>query len=154
MDRDFKDLLSALNAHKVRYLIVGGYAYAQYAEPRATKDLDIFVDSQKENARAIYKALAAFGASMVGIQPEDFENPDLILQIGVAPLRVDLLGKIDGVPFDRAYAKSEMGLVDEEVPVRYISLEDLIVNKLASARPQDLVDADNLKEASATRGQK
>jgi hypothetical protein len=153
MHKDFKDLLSAFNAHKVRYLIVGGYAYARYTEPRTTKDLDLFVCPDPSNAAAVYAALGEVGAYLAGAEIADFARPGTIFQIGVAPFRIDVICDIDGVTFDQAWATSEQALVDEEVPVRYISSENLIANKLAAGRPQDLVDVDKLRHAAETRRQ-
>jgi hypothetical protein len=151
MHKDFKDLLSSFNAHNVRYLIVGGYAYAEYTEPRTTKDLDLFVRPDPENALGTYTALAEFGAYLVGVTAADFANPGTVFQIGVAPFRVDVLNRIDGVTFDQAYETSEPRLVDDEVPVRYISLDNLIANKLAAGRPQDLLDVDKLRLAKKVK---
>ncbi len=96
MHQDFKDLLSAFNAHSVRYVIVGGYAYARYTEPRTTKDLDLFIRPDPENALAAYKALAEFGAYLADATPADLAKPGTIFQIGVAPFRVDVICEIDG----------------------------------------------------------
>jgi predicted nucleotidyltransferase len=151
MDKDFKDLLSGFNAHNVRYLIVGGYAYAEYTEPRTTKDLDLFVRPDPENALGTYKALAEFGAHLAGVTVNDFANPGTVFQIGVAPFRIDVICNIDGLSFDQAYETSVLRVVDGEVPVRYISLENLILNKLAAARPQDLLDVAKLRLAAKTK---
>ncbi len=151
MHKDFKDLLSAFNAHSVRYLIVGGYAYARYTEPRTTKDLDLFLRPDPSNAVAAYEALAEYGAHLADATVADFANPSTIFQIGVAPFRVDLICDIDGVSFDQAWETSEIGLVDEEIPVRYISSEQLIANKLAAGRPQDLLDVTKLQHAAKVR---
>ena len=146
MHKDFKDLLSAFNAHSVRYLIVGGYAYARYTEPRTTKDLDLFIRPDPENALMTYAALAEYGTNLADAEVEDFASADTVFQIGVAPFRIDLLFHINGMSFDQAWETSEAALVDDEVPVRYISCENLIANKLA-ARPQDLVDVAKLRDA-------
>jgi Nucleotidyl transferase of unknown function (DUF2204) len=151
MHKDFKDLLSAFNAHSVRYLIVGGYAYARYTEPRTTKDLDLFVRPDPENALATYKALADFGAYLADAQVGDFARPGTIFQIGVAPFRVDVICDISGLTFDEAWETSESALVDEEIPVHYISSENLIANKLAAGRPQDLIDVSKLRHAAETK---
>lgn len=148
MHKDFKDLLSAFNARNVRYMIVGGYAYSRYTEPRTTKDLDIFVSTSIENAHLAYEALAEFGAPLSGIRVDDFTSPSTILQIGVAPFRIDIIFSIDGVSFNDAWATSEPALVDDTIPVRYISSDNLIINKLASGRPQDLLDVENLQRAA------
>jgi len=147
MQKDFNDLLLAFNAHSVRYLIIGGYAYARYTEPRATKDLDLFISPDPQNAAAVFAALADFGAHLSGVSAPDFSTPGTIFQIGVAPLRIDLLNQIDGLSFDDAWETSENALVDDQIPVRYISRQGLIVNKLASGRRQDLLDVDNLRQA-------
>ena len=154
MDRDYKELLSTFNAHSVRYLIIGGYAYIRYAEVRTTKDLDIFVEPSPSNAVQVFKALAEFGAPLQGITIEDFATPGTIFQVGVEPQRIDVLTKIDGVTFSQAWKTSEPGLVDDEIPVRYISSEALIINKLASGRPRDLTDVHNLRKSAEARSHK
>ena len=147
MNKDFNDLLLAFNEFEVRYLIVGGYAYARYTEPRATKDLDLFVRPDPGNGLSIFKALAAYGAHLRGVTAADFASPGTIFQIGVAPLRVDIINRIDGITFDEAWLEAEIALSDDTIPVRYLSLNHLIVNKLAAGRPQDLLDVANLRNA-------
>jgi len=154
MHKDFKDLLSAFNEHRVRYLIVGGYAYAEYTEPRTTKDLDLFIRPDPQNASATYQALAEYGAYLADATSADFARPGTVFQIGVAPFRIDILCDISGLTFDQAYETSEPGLVDNEIPVRYISRDSLIVNKLATGRPQDLLDVSKLRHAAETRKRK
>ena len=151
MDKDFKELLSIFNAHNVRYLIIGGYAYARYTEPRTTKDLDLFVQPDPVNAIAVYRGLTDFGAPLQGVSVDDFVHPGTVFQIGVAPLRVDILCHIDGPTFDQAWETSEQALIDDEVPVRYISSDKLIANKLAAGRPQDLLDVERLRHAAETK---
>lgn len=151
MHKDFKDLLSTLNAHSVRYMIVGGYAYSRYTEPRTTKDLDLFVRPDPDNAIAVYRSLAEYGAPLSEISVDDFVKPTTIFQIGVAPFRVDIIFNIDGLTFDEAFATSETAMIDEEIPVRYISSECLITNKLASGRPQDFVDVEHLRHAAEVK---
>ena len=151
MDKDFKELLSIFNAHSVRYLIIGGYAYARYTEPRTTKDLDLFVQPDPVNAVAVYKALTEFGAPLKGVTVDDFVHPGTVFQIGVAPLRVDILCHIDGPDFNQAWETSEQALIDDEVPARYISSDKLIANKLAAGRPQDLLDVEKLRHAAETK---
>lgn len=151
MDKDFKDLLCAFNARNVRYMIVGGYAYARYTEPRTTKDLDLFVRPDPANAPSVFQAPAEFGAPLHDTTVADLTKPSTVIQIGVAPFRIDVLFKIDGLTFDQAWKTAEPALVDDEIPVRYISCENLIANKLATARPQDLFDVDKLRHASDTK---
>ncbi len=153
MDKDFKDLLSTFNAHNVQYLIVGGYAYSEYTEPRTTKDLDLFIGTSHQNAAAVFQCLQLFGANLTETTTADFENPKTIFQIGVAPFRIDILCGISGVSFDDAWATAQPGMVDNELPVRYISLENLIQNKLAAGRDQDLVDVKKLRKSSGLRDQ-
>jgi hypothetical protein len=147
MDKDLKELLSALNAQHVKYMVVGGYAVGVHAQPRVTKDLDIFIEMSPSNASAVYTALAAFGAPMTGIAAEDFLEPNSVVRIGVPPVAVDILQHIDGVTFEQAWRCSAEYLVDDEIPARYISAEDLITNKLASGRLQDLADAAAVRQA-------
>jgi hypothetical protein len=145
---DFRDLFSALNAAEVRYLVVGAYAVTFHARPRFTKDLDVWVDPESSNAARVWRALAGFGAPMAGIRPEDFTNPDVVFQIGIAPNRIDILTRIEGVEFARAWERrvqSEYG----DCGISILSREDLLTNKRAVDRPQDRLDVEAL-EASAT----
>lgn len=150
LTQDFKDLLRILNSNAVKYLIVGGHAFGVHAEPRATKDLDLFIRSDSENAESIFRALAEFGAPLGGMSPADFSD-GTTFQIGQAPDRIDILQKIDGVEFDEAWANRVEGKIDAEIPTQVISREDLIRNKLASGRDQDLVDVKVLRKASVIK---
>ena len=120
-------------------MVVGGYAVGVHAQPRTTKDLDIFIEISEANAAAVYAALADFGAPLETITPQDFLKPTSILRIGVPPVAVDILQQIDGVTFERAWKSCIEYRIDDEVVARYISADDLIVNKLASGRAQDLI---------------
>ena len=144
MGEDLKDLLRAFNAHAVKYFVVGGYGFGVHAEPRATKDLDVFIQSSHENSEAVFRALAQFGSPLEGLRPADFTD-GTIFQIGQPPARVYILQQIDGISFDEAWENRIEGLVDGEVPAVVISKEDLIRNKLASAREQDLLDVKKLR---------
>jgi hypothetical protein len=148
MDRDLKELLSALNVHKVKYVVVG-----VHAQPRVTKDLDIFIEMSPSNADAVYKALAAFGAPLEGISTEDFLKPTSVIRIGVPPVAVDILQHIDGVTFEQVWNSSAEYMVDDEIPTPFISADDLIANKLASGRLQDLADVAAIRQAQAIRSQ-
>ncbi len=154
MDRDLKELLSALNAQRVKYMVVGGYAVGVHAQPRVTKDIDIFIEMSQANAAALYAALAAFGAPLDGIGLDDFLTPTSVLRIGVPPVAVDILQQIDGITFAQAWASCEECLIDDEVMARYISADDLITNKLASGRPQDLADVEAIRQARKVQGRK
>jgi hypothetical protein len=144
--RDQLDLLSAFNAHEVEYLIVGGHAVNAYTQARFTKDLDILIRNSAENAQRVFKALAAFGAPLAGMSPDDFHgHPDQYFQIGIEPDRIDILQSIAGITGDAVWEDAvESRMLD--VPVRFISREHLITNKLATGRPRDLGDADELSK--------
>jgi hypothetical protein len=144
MGEDLKDLLRAFNAHAVKYLVVGGYAFGVHAEPRATKNLDLFIQPTQENSEAVFRALAQFGAPLEGLGPADFMD-GTIFQIGQPPARVDILQQIDSISFDEAWVNRIEGRVDGEVPAVVISKEDLIRNKVASGREQDLLDVKKLR---------
>jgi hypothetical protein len=144
MGEDLKDLLRAFNAHAVKYLVVGGYAFGVHAEPRATKNLDLFIQPTQENSDAVFRALAQFGAPLEGLGPADFMD-GTIFQIGQPPARVDILQQIDSISFDEAWVNRIEGRVDGEVPAVVISKEDLIRNKVASGREQDLLDVKKLR---------
>jgi hypothetical protein len=154
MPKNLKELLRAFNANAVKYLLVGGYAFGVHAEPRATKDLDVFIRSDEENSNAVFRALAEYGAPLTGVSPADFTDGSGF-QIGQPPERVDILQHIDGVTFDEAWKNRIEGSIDGDTPASVISRGDLIRNKLASGREQDLLDVKVLRkahEASGTTG--
>jgi predicted nucleotidyltransferase len=143
---DLTDLLLALNAEGVEYLVIGGYAFALHVRSRATKDVDLFVRPTPENARRLWQALTRFGAPLESVTPEDFATPGTFFIMGRAPNQIDLINDIDGVSFDQAWqgrVKSALG----GVPVSYIGRAELLANKEAAGRPQDLVDAAELRQA-------
>ena len=113
MHSDFKELLSTLNAHRVKYLVVGAYAVSIYAQPRATKDLDILVKADAENAKAVFAALAQFGAPLEGLTVADFAEPGPFFRMGREPVGVDVLTAIPGVEFDAAWQRRVEDVVDE-----------------------------------------
>lgn len=145
LSSDFRDMLSALSAAGAEFLVVGGYALAAHGLPRATKDLDLWIGCSGDNPAKVYRALGAFGAPLDQLSVKDLESPNTVFQIGVPPLRIDLLTSISGVPFQTAWANREvLSLQGLDVPV--LSRQDLIANKRASGRPQDLLDADRLAQ--------
>jgi len=150
MPEDLKELLRAFNDQAVKFLVVGGYAFGVHAEPRATKDLDIFVRSDEENSKAVFRALAQYGAPLGGLTPSDFKD-GTTFQIGQPPARIDILQHIDGVTFDEAWEHRIEGRIDGEIPTCVISKDDLIRNKLASGREQDLLDVKKLKAADSSK---
>ncbi len=153
MHSDYEELLSILNAHRVKYLVVGAYAVSIHAQPRATKDLDILVKADPENAKAVFAALAEFGAPLEGLSSVDFAEPGPFFRIGREPVGVDILTAIDGVEFDAAWGRRVDDVIDPVtgLTASFISREDLIATKLASGRPQDLADVDAIRKATESR---
>lgn len=145
MNSDFKDLLKILSDQGVKYLIVGGYAVVEYAEPRFTKDLDIWVGADADNAKRLVAALKAFGAPLFGLTEADFATEGNVLQLGVPPTRIDFLTSIDGVSFADAWERRVSTLFDD-IPAFVISLEDLVANKSASRRQRDRDEAATLRK--------
>ena len=152
LPEDLRQLLLAFNAHGVEYLVVGGWAVGFYAEPRSTKDIDLFIRSGIKNSEAVFRALAEFGAPLAGLTPADFrDNPSSVFQLGFSPARADILQGIDGVDFDEAWThRVEFSL--EDVAVHVISAEHLIQNKLKSGRLSDLADVEAIREADRANG--
>jgi hypothetical protein len=143
MNSDFKDLLSLFNRNDVRYMIVGGYAVMQYTEPRYTKDLDVWIDASPENADRAFRALAEFGAPLVGLTPADFAREGFFYQLGRPPARVDILMSVDGLSFEEAWENRHESAVGGQA-AWFIGRADLIKNKRATGRHIDLHDADLL----------
>lgn len=144
MNQDFRDLLAEFNVRQVEYLIVGAHALAAHGHVRATQDLDIWVRPDPTNAKRVIDALRAFGAPLHDLTVQDLSTPGLIFQVGVEPIRIDVLTIIDGVDFDEAWsARVVSKFADQAVSV--LSREHLIKNKLAAARTQDLADVERLK---------
>jgi hypothetical protein len=150
---DFKELLSILNAHRVKYLVVGAYAVSIHAQPRATKNLDFLVKADAVNAKALFAALAQFGAPLRGLTSADFAEPGPFFRMGLAPVGVDILTSIPGVDFDAAFQRRVEEVVDpvSGLKASFISRDDLIAAKLASGRPQDLADVDAIRNAIASK---
>ncbi|MGD0295204.1 MAG: DUF6036 family nucleotidyltransferase [Terracidiphilus sp.] len=142
--------MSAFHAHGVRYLVVGAYAVIYHAQPRFTKDLDLFIKADPANAQAIYAALAAFGAPLQGIQPEDFAERGSFFRFGNDPRCIDILPDIPGVEFEAAWERRVEGVIDPKSGLKayFISAPDLIAAKLAAGRPQDLADAEAIRKAA------
>lgn len=150
MTKEFKDLIRRLNANAVKYLLIGGHAFSVHAEPRTTKDLGIFIASDPENARAVFKALAEFGAPLQGMSSADFSD-GTTFQMGQPPDRIDILQRIDGLSFSDAWPNRVQGTIDGEVSTAVISRDDLIRNKLATGREQDLLDVKILRKVAALK---
>ena len=149
VNSDFTDLLKIFSVNNVRYLVIGGYAVIQYAEPRYTKDLDLWISTDPANAAAIYKSLKEFGAPLAELTEADFAEDGYFYQMGVPPMRVDILMGIPGVAFEEAW-QQRIEIDFDGLAVAFISRQDLIAAKLAAGRPQDLIDADLLSQALKT----
>ena len=141
LPQDFRDLLLALHDGRAEFVVVGGHAVAYHGHPRATKDLDVLVRATDENAKLVYRALAAFGAplSAFEVSEDDFAAYDGILQMGIPPLRIDIINRADGITFDEAIADHASFEIDgRKIPI--IGRKALLKNKRASGRSQDLAD--------------
>ena len=143
MSPDFKEILSTFNQFEVKYLVVGAFAVMKYSEPRYTKDLDIWVEASAKNAKRVVSALREFGAPLGNLTESDFES-DGFFQMGVPPVRIDILMSIDGVQFEDAWPNRQKGDFDG-IPVDFIGREDLVTNKTISARPQDVIDINSIQ---------
>jgi predicted nucleotidyltransferase len=144
IEKDFKEFLKSLASKKAKFLIVGGFAYAIYAEPRYTKDLDLFVEQSEENADKVLAAIREFLGETLGLRKEDLLTPKTFIQLGYPPLRIDLTTHCEGLSFAEAWEKRVTGRY-ADVEVFFLSLDDLIKNKTATGREQDLIDVKNLK---------
>ena len=145
MNQDFRDLLAEFNARQVEFLLVGAHALAAHGHVRATQDLDVWVRPSPENAKRVIEALRSFGAPLHDLTDKDLSTPGLIFQIGVEPIRIDVLTVIDGVQFEEAWTDRMISKFADQ-PVAVLSREHLIKNKLASARTQDLADVRSVEE--------
>ena len=143
LNEDYKEMLQILLNNEVKFLVVGAYAMAAYGYPRATGDIDIWVETSKENSLKVYQSLAQFGSPLSEVTQETFCEEGVVFQIGIAPRRIDILTHIDGVNFDAAYESKELiELASLKVP--FLSKENLIKNKRSSGRRQDKLDAECL----------
>lgn len=140
LNRDFSDLLRAFSAAGVEYLVVGAHALSVHDRARATKDLDVWIRPTRENATKAWNALAAFGAPLDALTVEDLTDEDTVFQIGVAPLRIDILTAVSGVTFDEAWPNRVYAERDG-IATPFIGVREFLRNKDASGRPQDRVDA-------------
>jgi len=145
LDKDFKEFVELFIAHDVQFLIVGGYALAAHGLPRATGDLDAWVWANEDNAKRIIEALDEFGFGEVGVTISDFERADSVVQLGFPPYRIDILTSVDGVSFEAAWANRVIVDIDQ-MKVPFIGRADLIANKTAAGRPQDIADVQRLTQ--------
>jgi hypothetical protein len=142
--KDSEELLESFNAHGVRYVIIGAHALALHGHPRHTKDFDLLVEPSPQNAVRVVQALDAFGFGAVGLETNDFSEEGRIIQLGFPPNRVDLCTSIDGVSFEEVWSGSLTARFGEAT-TRFIGKAELIRNKRAAGRPQDLLDVELLE---------
>jgi len=143
--QDFKELLALFNSNKVDYAIVGAYALAYYGAPRHTGDMDIFVRPDSENAGRILRALDEFGFGSLDLKPEDFSGPGKVVQLGVAPVRIDMMTSLSGLTWEEIAAGRVAGTYGD-IEVHYIGKEQFILNKRALGRKKDLADLEAIGE--------
>jgi predicted nucleotidyltransferase len=153
VEPDYLDFIKLLNQNEVVYMIVGGYALAAHDAPRFTGDLDIWIKQEEANAKKTVKALNDFGFGSLGITASDFLSQNYFIQLGYAPVRIDITADISGITFDEAFTRKKViNLNGVEVP--FIGIDDLIKNKIASGRDQDLVDVKKLRKIIARKKEK
>jgi len=143
LQKDLREFVELLNAHDVHFVIVGAFALAYHGHARYTSDIDIFIEKSRENAERVLRALRDFGFGDIGVTQEDLTQKDQVVQLGLAPNRIDLLTFLSGVTFEEAWASRESGEIGD-LKVPFISRALLKQNKLATGRSQDLVDAEYL----------
>ena len=146
LNQDFQEFVKLFVAHEVEFLIVGGYALAAHGHPRYTKDLDVWVWLGSENAQRILAAIEEFGFGGLGLTAADFQEPDVMVQLGREPQRIDILTYASGLQFSDAY-KNRVYVTIGNVDVPFISVDDLRTNKMATGRPRDLADVADLPQA-------
>ncbi len=142
---DYEDLFKTLNAYRIKYLVIGAYAVMYYAKPRYTKDIDIWIMPEINDIDKIYEALKKFGAPLKGIKPENFTDRQMILQIGIAPVRIDILLKVPGISFPSAWRRKKR-IRYGQTPIYILGKKDLIATKKEAGRPQDKIDLEYLKD--------
>jgi len=142
--RDFKEFLQLLNLKKIEYLVVGGYAVGYHGYPRATGDMDIWIAINEQNAMKMVEAMKEFGFDPPELQKELFLKEQKVIRMGVPPMRLEIFTSIDGVNFKTCFNNRVIADFGD-FKVNFISKDDLLINKRASGRPQDLVDFDKLQ---------
>jgi len=144
INKDFREFIKLLNSNNVKYLVVGGYAVAFHGYPRYTKNMDIWIWINENNAKQLIKTLEEFGFSSLGLKKEDFLKPEYVIQLGYPPNRIDILTKISGLEFEKCY-KSRIKTNMDGITIDFIDLENLKKNKKAIGRFKDLADLENLE---------
>lgn len=146
LDKDFKEFVQLLNAHNVKYLIVGGYSVAHHGYPRFTGDFDVWIKPDLSNGRKMIKVLNEFGFGGMALKAEDFTSSDKVIQLGIEPVRIDVMTTVDGIPdFAQAYKKRDVSKTSD-LHINFISYSDLITNKKMTNRLQDRLDVEQLSK--------
>lgn len=145
LNKDYKEMLQLLLSHEVKFLVVGAYAMSAYGYPRATGDIDIWVESSPDNSARVYQTLLDFKAPTFQVEEMTFTRPGVIFQIGLPPRRIDIITKIDGVDFKKAYPKRK-NIAVENLRIPFLSKADLIKNKSSTGRDKDKLDVKYLKQ--------
>jgi hypothetical protein len=151
LNEDFLELLSALNAAEARFLVVGGYAVGVHGHPRATKDLDVWIEANPTNAARVLGALRIFGAPLGDLREDDFWVPGTGFKMGMPPSRIDILTQVSGIDFAAAWPRRVEAEFGEGVRCPVIGVEDLLLNKRAAGRPQDEADVAALERLARAR---
>jgi hypothetical protein len=142
---EYKEFIALLNSNKVKYLVVGGFAMAFHGYPRFTGDFDIWVDISKDNSELIINTLNEFGFYSLGLQPEDFQKKDIVVQLGYSPNRIDILTSLTGLNFNECYKEKQIVTIND-IEIIFIDVLHLIKNKEALGRHQDIADVQRMKE--------
>ncbi len=145
VEKDFKEFIALLNKLDVRYLIIGGFAYSFYVEPRYTKDIDILISQSEKNVHKILQVLQNFGFEDIDLTEKDFFEPEQVIQLGIDPVRIDILTSIKNIEFSKLWKNRVMGHYGD-IQVNFISKKDLIKSKQRSGRTQDLADIEKLEK--------
>lgn len=143
--REFREFLRLLNRHRVRYLVVGGYSVVYHGYPRYTGDIDIYVAISPKNARALTAVFRDFGFGDSGIDPAAFQQRGQVIRLGREPMRLEILNEIDGVTFEKCYARRTKARLDK-LAINFIGFDDLLSNKRSAGRPKDLADVEVLEK--------
>ena len=145
LNQDLKEFIALLNHHNVQYIVIGGYALAFHGHPRYTKDIDIWIDAKEDNAKRVLDALRDFGFGSVNLDIQDFISEENIIQLGYPPNRIDILTSAKGVVFGDCISSSHLIMIGD-LEVRFLDIQNLILNKQQTGRLQDLADVEALEK--------
>ena len=145
LNEDYKEILQILLRNKVKFLLIGAYAMGAHGYPRATGDIDVWVEPSERNSKKVYASLKEFGAPLKDIKESTFAEKGVVFQIGVAPRRIDFITKVSGLDFDEAYAHKQ-DVEIEGLKISLVSLNDLIKNKESTGRDKDKLDVKHLRK--------